>query len=162
MKRTTMVLVALGLVVVLLGATVGTAMAAGPAQTANGVVAWRGEPGPPPWGRDATFDAVADKLGIDQEALIAERQAGKSLAQIAAEHGVSADARVADGTLTQEQVDAMYTTMQERVTTAVERTATGPEAGQGMNRGKGQGAGMGIHTPGTGGGMMHGGRWASR
>ncbi len=98
-----------------------------------------------------------DLLRMTREQVIAERQAGKSLVQIAQAKGVTEqqlvntilaakradlDALVSQGKLTQAQADAMYQNMQQTVPQAVNRTTTGP----------------GRPTmPGRGG--MRGGRW---
>jgi hypothetical protein len=79
-------------------------------------------------------------LNMSREQLIAERQAGKSLAQIAQAKGVSRetlvntilaakkadlDKLVAAGTLAQAQADQMYQNMQQSVPQAVDSTAAG-------------------------------------
>jgi hypothetical protein len=103
--------------------------------------------GMPEWaGMD---DAVTELLGITQEALQAERAAGKSLAQIAAARGVSEAALiqaildehkadlaglVADGKLTQAQADAMLARMQEQVKAMVNRTGVGSMWSQGQGQ----------------------------
>lgn len=113
---------------------------------------------PNPWGRggmmggrmgggwggmmDVGFeDEVLALLGMTKEQLIAERQAGKSLAQIAEAKGVSEqrlidtilaakradlDALVAQGKLTQAQADAMYQNMQQTAPQMIDSTGTGP------------------------------------
>jgi hypothetical protein len=105
----------------------------------RGVPAWAGEP-----------EAVKALLGgMTDEQIQAERQAGKSLAQIAASKNVSKDklistmveakkadlARLVDaGKLTQTQMDTMVQNMQAQVTTMVERTNVGPAFAQGQAR----------------------------
>lgn len=99
----------------------------------GGRAAWAGQP-----------DTVAALLGMTAEDIQAERQAGKSLAQIAASKGVTVDQlvetilaakqaalqqAVADGRLTQAQADLMIQNMQTMVKTMVERTTTGPLMG---------------------------------
>jgi hypothetical protein len=101
--------------------------------------------------------SVLQRLGMTAEQLAAERQAGKSLAQIAQAKGVSkqalvdliladrkavVDERVKAGTLTQAQADAMLAQMKERVTTAVDRTEVGPPPWAGPGNG---GFGLGMH-----------------
>ncbi len=126
---------------------VGTALAAGPTPpgTCGGCdgsglgagrtnMTWAGLP-----------DAVAQLLGMDAEAIHAERLSGKSLAAIAAEKGISKEVLVStlldakreamseavqSGTITQAQADYMLQQMQERVPLMVERTATGPANGR--------------------------------
>jgi Protein of unknown function (DUF2680) len=104
---------------------------------------------------------VATLLGMEQGDIQAKRQAGESLAQIAAGKNVSEDtlistilnskkevlAKLVDGgKLTQEQADLMIQNMTSRIKTMVERTDVGPAFGQGGARGMmGQG--------------MRGGRW---
>ncbi len=120
-----------------------TAPAAG---CANGMAAGsRMRGGAPEWAGDS--EAVQTLLGLTAEQLQAERQAGKSLVQIAADKGVSEDkligaildgkkadlaALVADGKLTQAQADLMIQHMQTQVKTMVERTNVGPAFGQGQ------------------------------
>ncbi|MGI9859761.1 DUF2680 domain-containing protein [Moorella naiadis] len=88
---------------------------------------------------------LSNTLGIDVTQLRAERQAGKSLADIAAEHGVDKsqlvakvtaarkqllEDRVAAGQITQEQANYCLENMQQRVEQNLERTTVGPN-GQG-------------------------------
>ena len=115
-------------------------------------------------------DEVATFLGMLQEQIQTERQASKSLVQIAEAKGkteqqlidvilaakkADLDKAVADKTITQAQADLMYQNMQQQVPQMVNRTTTGPGAGQGggmanpgtgnpgMGRGRGMGAGFG-------------------
>lgn len=115
--------------------------------------------GRPDWAGEQ--DAVAELLGMTEEEIRAERQAGKSLVQIAAVKKVSEDDLinamlnakkdtlanlVADSKLTQAQAELMIANMTARVKTMVEREDVGPAFGQGGARGMmGQG--------------MRGGRW---
>jgi len=108
----------------------------------RGKPAWAGQP-----------DEVAALLGMTADEIRAERQAGKSLAQIAATKGVSEDKLigtildakkailaklVADGKLTQAQADLMVEHMQTQIKTMVERTTVGPMQGrQGMGEMRG-------------------------
>ena len=123
-------------------------------------------------------ETVSELLGLTPEELCDLRQKGKSLAEIAAEKNVSVDnlvaaimaektaavqARVADGTITQEQANLMIQQMTERTEQAVNRTATGPaEWRMGSNYGKsGEGAGPGMANrwggqSGTGAGFATG------
>ncbi|MCL4467205.1 MAG: hypothetical protein M1401_02640 [Chloroflexi bacterium] len=113
--------------------------------------------GGPRWGGSKS---VAQILGIDQAQLRAERQAGKSLAQIAQEKNVDEatlidkiiaqrqaqlDQLVTDGKLTQEQQNLMLERMQTQVKTAVERTEVGP-----MGPADGTGLGLGLGRQGAG------------
>ncbi len=103
--------------------------------------------GAPEWARQP--EEVATLLGMSAEEIQAERQAGKSLEQIAAAKGISKDTListildakqaqlaqlVADGKLTQAQMDLMVEHMQTQVQTMVERTTVGPAFGQGQTR----------------------------
>ncbi|QGP93095.1 hypothetical protein MGLY_24920 [Neomoorella glycerini] len=84
-------------------------------------------------------------LGLDLADLRAERQAGKSIAGIAAEHGISKDQlvdtitaerqklldeKVAAGQITPEQASYCLENMKERIGQNLERTTVGPN-GQG-------------------------------
>jgi hypothetical protein len=179
MKRFIVAAILVGALAALVG---GTALAAGPVTPpgqglgpAAGVQDSRAWPcgaagaggmmgrGAPTWAGEQ--DAVAELLDMTQEEVQAERLAGKSLAQIAVEQGVSEqdliDAMlsakkdalaelVAGGKLSQAQADLMIQNMADRVKTMVERTDVGPASGRGGARGMmGQGAGQG----------MRGGRW---
>lgn len=108
--------------------------------------------GQPEWA--GMEDEVETLLGMTEAQIQAARQAGQSLAQIAAGKGVSEqalvaailnakradlEAQVAAGRLTQDRADAMYARMQTQVAASVNRTATGPREGQ---RGQGQGQGQ--------------------
>jgi hypothetical protein len=101
---------------------------------------------------------VAKALGITVEDLHAQRLAGKSLAQIAEEKGVSTeavvdamvaskeaalDARVEAGALTQEQANTALETMKARIAESINRTEVGPNRpadGQGLSLAFGRGA----------------------
>lgn len=118
---------------------------------------------------------VAQFLGISQEDLQADRQAGQSLVQIAAEKGVSEqqlvdyvisqrstqiDQMVNDGRITQEQADQHKQVMSERVKENLNRTEVGPNrsgnaAGRG-NKAAGEGTGTGRGKS-LGGGQGNGG-----
>ncbi|MFC1961860.1 hypothetical protein ACFLWN_02300 [Chloroflexota bacterium] len=110
-------------------------------------------------------ETASELLGLTPEELCELRQEGKSLAEIAAEQGVTVDelvdaimaekiaavqARVADGTLTQEQADLMIQQMAERTEMAVNRTTTGPTGWR-------MGGGYGEFSEGTGPGLAN--RW---
>jgi hypothetical protein len=114
--------------------------------------------------------AVAEALGVTTDELYALRAEGKSIAQIADDKGVALeavtatmlqthkaalDARVAAGTVTQEQADAMLGFMQTRIDAMVQATGVGPHHGMMGPRGRhgmGFGAGFGPRwsapTPG--------------
>ena len=165
-------------VVAILGATmVGAALAQGPTPTqvpfGIGRHMGNGSVGGPAWGGQATRDVVSKLTGLKVEDIQAQRQAGKSLAQIAQAKGVATDKLVAeilaakksvvdglvkDGKLTQSQADAMVANMQAQVKTAVERTAIGPANGRGNGDCLAGGTvAPGTVTPGQG---MRGGRGA--
>lgn len=127
---------------------------------------------------------VAKILGIEQTELAAERQAGKSLAEIAQTKGVDEatlvqkmvaerkaqlDERVKAGTLPQEQANLMLQRMETQMKAAVERTEAGPMGPGGMRGAQGWGGrGMmrqsqsGTATPSQGFGPRMGGPAASR
>ena len=109
----------------------GAGMAAGRGMgQRGGAPTWAGQP-----------DEVEKMPGMTDDQIRAERLAGKSLAQIAQEKGVSQDKLisaildakkadldklVADGKLTQAQADVVYGRMQQQAPAMVARTATGP------------------------------------
>ena len=154
MKRFILIAVLAGALAVLLA---GTALAAGPVtppaqgfgqgmgmhapgtgmgpggMMGRGAPAWAGQP-----------EEVAKLLGMTAEQIQAERLAGKSLVQIAADKKISEDtlistildakkadmaALVAGGKLTQAQMDLMVEHMQTQVKIMVERTSVGPASG---------------------------------
>ncbi len=116
----------------------------------------------------ACGETVSELLGLDSGELCELRQDGVSLADIAAEQGVTVDelvqaimaekialvqARVDDGTLTQEQADLMIQHMEERAELAVTRTTNGPvewrmggQSGRGNRFGGSAGMGSGQHS----------------
>lgn len=112
-----------------------------------------GRGGAPEWAGES--EAIEDLLGMTAEELQAERQAGQSLAQIAADKGISEatliqtilDAKqaqlaqlVADGKITQAQMDFMLERVQTQTQAMVGRTNVGPAFGQGqMQPGMGRG-----------------------
>ncbi len=123
---------------------------------------------------------VAEQLGIEETELWTELQAGKSIAQLAEEKGVSTeaiveaigaahqavlDSAVEAGTLTQEQADARLELMNSHIQAMLDGTMMpggmmggfGPRGDMGMGMG-GRGPGMGGRGPGMGGrGMGPGG-----
>ena len=122
-------------------------------------------------------DVVTRLLGLTEEQIQEQRQAGKSLVQIAATKNVSEDALitaiiadrkadldklVADKKITQAQADQMLNQMKDRVKIMVNRTTVGPPEWAG--KGTGAMGGMranGNFASGTGtgpGGMMRFGR----
>lgn len=128
-----------------------------------------------PWGgpENSLIAIAAEKLGLTTQELLTELQAGKTIAEVAAEKNVAVDdivetvvasrseqlnQLVMNGQLTQEQADAMLTLMKTNVT---ERINAAWPAG-GFGRGGGMMGGMmggGRWGGGMMGGMMGGGRW---
>jgi len=107
---------------------------------------WGSRVGGPAWGDQNAMDVVAQLLNMTQAQIAAERQAGKSLAQIAQDKGVTRDtlintivnAKVAvinqwvsDGRLTQAQADLMIQNIRTQVSQMVDRTDVGPADGRG-------------------------------
>ncbi|MFC1962557.1 DUF2680 domain-containing protein [Chloroflexota bacterium] len=114
-------------------------------------------------------ETVSELLGLTTEELHELRQEGKSLAEIAAEQRVAIDelveaimaektaavqARVNNGTLTQEQADSMIQHMAESAELAVNRTTSGPAEWR-MGGQNGKGACSDAAGMGTGQGGMH-------
>lgn len=110
------------------------------------------------------MDAAAEYIGISETTLMSERHDGKSLAQIAVEHGKTAagleqelvaafkenvNTAVAAGRITADQAAQAVAAFQSRVQTIITRTAVGPigdrgaQMGLGMCGGPGLGLGMG-------------------
>ena len=137
-------------------------------QQGRGKPAWAGQP-----------DAVATLLDMSAEDIQTARQSGKSLVAIADSKGVGEDKLigaildakkailtklVADGKLTQAQMDLMVEHMQTQIKTMVERTSVGPMQGRpGMGQmrdGMGR-AGTGQMQRGMGQGFR-GGRGANQ
>lgn len=103
-------------------------------------------------------DIVSNTLGISRFDLAQERQAGKSLLDIAAEKGVAEDQLITslmeqrqqrldqalqDQKITQQQYDQCLQTMRNNLESNLSRTATGPN---GMGAGQGAGKSMGNGT----------------
>ena len=122
---------------------------------ANGQAAKMGKAG----GAQNMVNTVADLTGLDIETIRQERQAGKSLAAIAQEKGVTEDELISKiaadnqarlqslvdaGKMTQAQYDTCISDMQTRVKENLERTTTGPQNGQGQGAGQGHGKGHGA------------------
>ncbi len=124
------------------------------------------------FGAGSTPGIVARTLGISVDDLLVELQGGKSIAQVAEEHGVALDnvvnaivaereaalaQAVAEGRLTQEQADLMLANMRTNLTTQLQQPhvpgGQGPSgAGLGSGMRMGRGAGLGSGT-GRGSGM---------
>lgn len=114
-------------------------------------------------GPDSSLTAVAaDVIGIEQADLVAELTAGATIADVAAEYNVDAqaivdayvqprtdtlDAAVAAGRITQDQADAMLAQMEDMIGAKLD------QAWQAQGNGYGNGAcdGTCIGTPGQGG-----------
>jgi len=125
----------------------------------NGQVNKMGDGG----GRPNMLQAVADLTGLDVNTIMQERQAGKSLAAIAQEKGVTEEALinkimtdkqaklqslVDSGKMTQAQYDTCVSQMQTRVKESLERTdiGRGNKQGQEAGQGKGYGRGSGLRN----------------
>jgi hypothetical protein len=104
------------------------------------------------------LDVVAKLTGKSTADVVAERQAGKTFTQIAAEKGVSSakvvdealkvrqnvlTAKVKDGTITQAQADAAAANMKTRLSTNVDNVNTACDGNGGGRGGRGMGGGMG-------------------
>ena len=123
----------------------------------------RGPGGPGHGGRGLDLSAAATALGLTEDALRTELQAGKSLATVAQDKGVAVDvvvtalvdaekARIAqavtDGRLTQAQADERLADLQQRVTDRVNSTGLGRGHGHGPRGGAGDDdADEGAQTP---------------
>ena len=170
-KRVKLLAVALVATSLLVVSVAGVALAQGPADT-DDMPAYCGQG----WGRSHGQEAICSETlselsGLTPEEIQAQRQEGKSLVEIAAAQGVSEDAlveaimaakkqavqaKVQDGTLTQEQADLILAHMEQRTHQAVNRTSVGPPD---WSRGNGRGACFGGTGLGSGpGGMPRWGR----
>lgn len=128
-----------------------------------------------------TVNAVNKLLGIKQEDVRAQRLEGKSFADIAKEKGVDVEKlkdailesrkallqeRVKDGTLTQEQADAILKQMESHISFCLENGAMPGGCNMGNGRMTGPGGMMGSGgMMGYGGGMMGfgtGGGWRNQ
>jgi len=160
-KGKALTLVAAGLVAGLVLGSMGLASAAPTTDPATGESLGRGAR----MGfaiRDAgarMIDLVAELTGLDEGEIHDRRVDGESIADIATSEGVDAsdvvdaalarrteilEAKVADGSITEAEKDAMFAQMTERMTERVESTELG-------GRGKGGGGGRGM-SGGQGGG----------
>ncbi len=130
----------------------------------------------------ATTGTVAAILGLTDAQVMAFRQQGLSLAQIAEQQKVDPqtlvdalaatwsiriDARLAAGALTADQAKTLKDNVAAQAKAMVEQTALGGMRGaavgagpNGTNRGMGGGAGMGAGAGAGRGGMMRGGNGA--
>lgn len=166
MKRSkSMALITAGLVAGLVLGSVGVSYAATDVETDNPVVCTGIRMGEAIRGAGARLvDVLAGLTGLSTDAIAAERAEGNSIADIAEANGVATetvvdaaldarkellDAKVADGTITQEQADLAYDRMTERVTDRVTTDEIGRPSWAGQGRGQGAGQGQG-------GGMMGG------
>lgn len=173
----TVALVAAGLIAGLTLGSLGIAFAAPStaAQSANPAVACGAQVGQALRGAGARLiDIVAGLTGLTTDEIGVKRAAGESIADIAKDEGVAVDAvvakalearkavldeRVASGAMTQEQADAIYAQMSERLSERVTTTATGRPswAGGGRDQGTGGGMGRGAGSGQQGGGACGGG-----
>ena len=168
---------------VLAAASIGTAFAADPTP---GPLGTRGPAAGPAGavcqgigrGFSSLSDALQKLAGISPEEVQAERQAGKSAVQIAAEQGVTEEALVDEvlanrsaaldeavqaGRITQERADFMLDNMTGRITEGLNRTSVGPNGprgGYGPASASRAQAGFGQSSEGVGPGMMN--RWAGQ
>ena len=153
-KLLTVGLVVTGLLVV---SFAGAALADSPADAEDACPYHHGEQG---WGGFqgqgiVLAETVSPLLGLTADEIQAQRDEGKSLAEIAAAQGVSQEAlveaivaakstilqqRVADGFLTQEQADLMLEWMEQRTIQMVNQATCEPSAGlKGSHHGRGMG-----------------------
>lgn len=161
-KGKAIALVAVGLVAGLVLGSVGISYAATDTQSQGclglGVKMGQGI-------RDAggrMIDIVAELTGLTVEEVQAARADGESIAGIAEANGVSSDdvvsaaldvrkevldAKVAEGTITQQQADAALERMSERIEARITSTDTGGVGRGGC--GGGRGAGRGAGGPGA-------------
>ncbi len=160
-KRSKSILVAVLAVVLALAVAVPAfAAVETPAGTSLGA-AYRGQGNGPMMGAGVRgIDAAAKALGMDVADFAAERQAGKSLADIATSKGMSTDDLIsallaarqaaldeaaASGRITQEQAAYMLQHMSDSIADHIDDTETGPRGG---SRGFG---GQGMRAGGEGG-----------
>lgn len=114
-------------------------------------------------GRGPGIDAAAEALGMERDELLEQLRDGRTLAEVAEERGVSAqavvdalvaevrehlDEAVEDGRLTREQADERIAGATERITERVQEGHPGP-GGRG-HRGHGPGGGPGLRGGGAG------------
>jgi len=117
------------------------AMAAGSTDTAAATTTCAGQRYGNSWLSDICNEAVSDLLGMTPEEIRALRLEGKTLVEVAATKNITEaqlveaimtaktaeiEARVAAGTLTQEQADVMLQNVEQRTIEAVNRTSVGP------------------------------------
>lgn len=156
-KRTFLALISAGLVAGLVFGSVGAAYAATDTPGPLGGGARMGQAIRDVGGR--LIDILADLTGLSVEDVQAERAAGSSISDIAEANGVATetvvdealaarkailDAKVADGSITQEQADLAYERMTERVTERVSTDEAGAPSWSGSaTGGRGGRGGMG-------------------
>ena len=100
------------------------------------------------------IDIVAQLTGLSVDDIAAKRAEGESLEQIAKSEGVSSDkvidealavrrqmldAKVKDGSITQEQADQALANIESRLNSRIQSTAPGRGGGYGMGSGRGGG-----------------------
>lgn len=157
-KRRVLALLSAGLVAGLVFGSVGAAYAATDTSARPlGAGARMGQAIRDAGGR--LIDVLADLTGLSVEDIQAERAEGNSISDIAEANGVSTDtvvsealaarkaildAKVADGSITQEQADLAYERMTERVTERVSTDEVGAPSWSGsVTGGRGGRGGMG-------------------
>jgi hypothetical protein len=161
MRKNLKWLIVFGVIAVLTLAIAIPAFAAGPSETNGNQANGQGI-------GTSISESVTDLLGLSNEQIQEQRQAGNSLVEIAAGQGIGEDVlieailkdrqvtlqnMVEAGTITQLQADQRIAQMTERVNLAVNRTTTGaPEwAGSGTGAGMGAQNGSGRSMSGKGG-----------
>jgi urease accessory protein UreF len=157
-KMWKILVISAALAIILAAATAGTVLAVGSQENSYGCGA--GIKG------DSASDEVSKLLGLTPEQIQEQRQAGKSLVQIAATKNVNEETlidailagkqetiqkMIKAGTLTQAQADQRLAQMRERIQLAVNRTTVGPPSWAGANASGQNGTGNGR------GGMRQGG-----
>jgi hypothetical protein len=160
-----------GIVAILVAALpVGSAFAQGP----TGVTSQMGSGGRGNWGgpQNSLVAVAAKTIGIDQTALVAELNTGKTIANVATAHGVALskiidafiaphidrwNQAVAAGVITQAQADAFIATLKVNVMTQLNALFTPNSLGTGFVDANGDGiCDVGGRQPQT----MPRGRWA--
>ncbi len=158
-KSKVLALVSAGLVAGLVLGSVGVSYAATDTTSTSPLLGTGARMGAAIRGAGARLiDIVADLTGLSVDEVQAQRAEGNSVADIAEANGVSAeavvsealaarkailDAKVADGVITQEQADAAYEQMTERVTDRVSTDEVGRPAWAGAGSATGGRGGMG-------------------
>jgi len=151
-KRWKILAISGALAIIMAAVLAGTVLAAGPQGSWPGC--GMGQAG------GSAMDEVSKLLGLTPEQIQEQRQAGKSLVQIAAANNVTEEAlievimaekgnaiqeMVTSGSITQAQADQRLAQMRERVQLAINRTEIGPPGwAPGVNGKPGTGNGTGM------------------